>query len=81
MLRVFVINTICAFYTIAFAEGGMEGQKGLSKVIHTEVFRSCLHPLTVEATLPQGFFGHKKRYGNRHYCINYRISYGAGNRI
>ena len=75
MLRVFVIYTICSFYTIAFAERGMEEQKGLPEVIHTEVSRSNLHPLSVETTLPQGFFGHKKRYGNRHYCINYRISY------
>ena len=80
MLRVFVIYTICSFYTIVFAERGTEEQKGLLKVLHTEVGRSCLHPLPVETAVQQGFFGHKKRYGNRHYCINYRISYGAGNR-
>ena len=77
MLRVFVIYTIFAFYTIAFAERGTEGQKGMSKVLHTEVGRSNLHPLTVETAVQQGFFGHKKRYGNRHYCINYRISYNG----
>lgn len=27
MLRVFVIYTICSFYTIAFAERGMEREK------------------------------------------------------
>ena len=51
MLRVFVIYTICSFYTIAFAERGMEGQKYLSKVLHTEVGRSNLHPLTVETAV------------------------------
>ena len=37
MLRVFAIYRISSFYTIAFVERGMEGQKGLPKVIHTEV--------------------------------------------
>ncbi len=78
MLRVFVIYTICSFYTIAFAERGTEGQKGLPKVLHTGVSRSSLHPLPFETAETQRLFGHKKRYGNRHYCINYRISYGAG---
>lgn len=37
MLRVFVIYTIFAFYTIAFTERSMGGQKGLPKVLHTKV--------------------------------------------
>lgn len=78
MLRVFAVYTICSFYTIAFAERGTEGQKGLPKVLRTEVGRSNLYSLPVETAVQQGFYGHKKRYGNRHYCINYRISYGAG---
>lgn len=80
MLRVFVIYTICSFYTIAFAKRGAERQNGLLKILHTKVGIGCLHPLPVETAVQQGFFGHKKRYSNRHYCINYRISYGAGKR-
>lgn len=54
MLRVFVIYTICSFYTIAFAESGTEGQRGLPKVLHAEVSRSCLHPLPIETAVQQG---------------------------
>lgn len=51
MLRVFVIYTICAFYTIAFAERGMDRQKGVPKVPYNEVSRSHLHPLPIEIAI------------------------------
>lgn len=38
-------------------------------------------PYALKAAELQRLLGHKKRYGNRHYRINYRISCGRDDRI